>query len=118
MPHCLTLWLRWLPPVDFALVFNLFGRVAWSIAISPAFCTADCVLGLGLLEMIRRSLWILLRLETAYIKTDTPIFTELGEITQASPLLSLVHCTGGRTAREVGRFRILECWLARRSALQ
>eukprot|EP00037_Helgoeca_nana_P026272 m.295642 g.295642 ORF g.295642 m.295642 type:complete len:374 (-) comp27181_c2_seq3:321-1442(-) len=80
----------------FALVFNLFGRVAWSIAISPAFCTADCVLGLGLLEMIRRSLWILLRLETAYIKTDTPIFTELGEITQASPLLKMSHCTGGR----------------------
>jgi len=64
----------------FALVFNFFGRVAWSIAISPAFCSADCVLGLGLLEMVRRALWILLRIENAYISNDTPIISELGDL--------------------------------------
>lgn len=64
----------------FALVFNLFGRVAWSIAISPDYCQADCVLALGLLEMIRRALWILIRLENAYIALDRPIFTELGNL--------------------------------------
>ena len=52
-----------------ALAFNFVGRIAWSIAISPAFCEADCTLGLGLLEVVRRCVWLLIRVEWAYIGT-------------------------------------------------
>ena len=56
-----------------ALAFNFVGRIAWSIAISPAFCRADCTLGLGLLEVIRRSIWLLIRVEWAYIGTTSAV---------------------------------------------
>lgn len=55
----------------FALVFDFFARISWSLAVSPAFCNAGCVLGLGVLEMLRRTLWILIRVELAFIEGPT-----------------------------------------------
>jgi len=46
-----------------AVIFNFFGRISWSLAISPRFCTASCRLTVGLLEILRRGLWLVLRVE-------------------------------------------------------
>ena len=60
-----------------ALVFNFVARIAWSIAISPAFCKADCVLGLGLWEMVRRCLWLLFKVEWEYIRLCPVLFNAI-----------------------------------------
>lgn len=48
----------------FAMAMNLAARISWSLAISPHWCGADrCALASGLLEMLRRAVWTLLRVE-------------------------------------------------------
>ena len=54
-----------------AMVLNLLGRVSWSVAVSPAFCTADCTLTLELLEIFRRCMWLLFRVEHEFIETSS-----------------------------------------------
>ena len=48
-----------------ALIFNLFGRISWALAISPEFCRHSCRLLVGLLEIVRRGIWLVLRVEYA-----------------------------------------------------
>eukprot|EP00040_Diaphanoeca_grandis_P017143 m.89061 g.89061 ORF g.89061 m.89061 type:complete len:503 (+) comp26257_c0_seq6:406-1914(+) len=61
-----------------AAIFNLFGRVSWALAISPQFCNSTCRLVLGLFEMLRRGVWLVLRVEYATIhKSKLPSFDGL-----------------------------------------
>jgi hypothetical protein len=46
-----------------AIVFNLFTRASWSLAISQNFCRQSCSLLLGLCEVLRRGMWAVLRIE-------------------------------------------------------
>lgn len=51
------------PAYHFVIGFNLIGRVVWSLAISPHFCDSSCKLSIRLLEMIRRGVWMVIRME-------------------------------------------------------
>jgi hypothetical protein len=46
-----------------AAIFDFFGRISWALAISPRFCDSACRLVFGLVEIIRRGLWIVIRVE-------------------------------------------------------
>lgn len=72
---------RWFRPLVYyaAMTFNIFGRVAWSIAISPAFCGSDCTLVLGLVEVVRRSIWLLLRVELQFIDSHGDMGSSVGD---------------------------------------
>lgn len=41
-----------------AIVFNFFGRISWSLGISSHFCDSSCMLLLGVLEILRRAVWV------------------------------------------------------------
>lgn len=45
------------------LVFNFLGRISWSLAISPQFCNHSCRLACSLLEIVRRGVWLVFRVE-------------------------------------------------------
>ena len=52
-----------------AVAFNLVGRTTWGLAISPHVCEGACVLSLGIVELVRRAAWTLLRVENEVIRT-------------------------------------------------
>lgn len=52
-----------------ALAFNLVGRTSWGVAISPHLSNGACSLLLGLVELVRRSVWTLFRVENEVIRT-------------------------------------------------
>lgn len=68
-----------------AILFNLFGRVTWSLAISPHYCDASCSLLLGIVEVVRRSIWLVFRAEQQKLKLALAQSASAASLTQ--PLL-------------------------------
>ncbi len=64
-----------------AMVLNLIGRTIWSLAISPHYCLLGCTLTFGIVEIIRRSIWIVFRVENEYLHAG-------GQRTDPRPLRS------------------------------
>jgi hypothetical protein len=56
------------------VLFNLCGRISWSLAISPHFCQHACRVVVGLVEIIRRGVWIVFRLEFACTESPAALF--------------------------------------------
>ena len=55
----------------FAMVTNFFARAAWALAISPRQCPANWNLVLGMVEILRRGQWSLIRVENEFLQTLT-----------------------------------------------
>lgn len=68
--HVLVFASRWYYA---ASVFNLLGRVSWALAISPNFCNESCTLGLGIVELVRRSQWLVFRVGKPHA-SPSPIY--------------------------------------------
>lgn len=51
----------------FAMLSNLFGRVCWAIAITPALYPSDWRLGFAVVEILRRTQWLIFRVENEHI---------------------------------------------------
>jgi hypothetical protein len=50
-----------------AIATNLFGRVCWAIAITPTLYPSDWRLGFAVVEILRRTQWLIFRVENEHI---------------------------------------------------
>jgi len=62
-----------------ALIFNFVGRISWALAISPDFCKHSCRLLVGLMEVVRRGVWLVLRVEYACTESTAGLFGVLDD---------------------------------------
>ena len=61
------------------MTLHIEGRISWALAISPDFCKHSCRLLVGLMEVVRRGVWLVLRVEYACTESTAGLFGVLDD---------------------------------------